>query len=863
MIDPFYVIGECLRSGAHVDVDTTQFAAPESRLVKLIRQFVSGTGAGSADVVSLVRHVMRSEQLRQGGIAVSFSVPSLPPWPTSNEWELGGFQVDENGSHLRLEPTPWRPTWLDSDVQGGVDGPASAGIHRRLVTPALGDPILSRVGFSAYRSAGQREALRGVLTAPPGSTLLVVLPTGSGKSLCSHLPAILTAQTPGTVLVIVPTTALALDQERAIQSSLPHPSAYIGSRTEEEKARNKGIRKRIRDGSQKIVFCSPESAMVGLTSSLYAASCKGLLEMFVVDEAHMVDEWGDDFRSAFQELGGLRIDLLRKSTKRFRTVLLTATLTQSTLETLETLFGNPGPFKLLASVQLRPEPSFWFTHCSNRNEKEARVLEAVRHLPRPLILYTTTRTDANFWLSKLQTVGFRRIAAVTGATPNDQRLTILTKWRADELDLIVATSAFGLGVDKQDVRSVIHACVPESLDRYYQEVGRGGRDGRASLSLVIHTDSDWVQARQIARKKLISLDRGRERWASMFHKGELLSGDRLRVPVNAVPSFSEGDIDMRNSFNVEWNLRTLTLMARAGLLRLDGESPPQLKGSTTADQFDAEFSEDQIQQLYRDFETYENRRVVIILDHHHLNERVWDAKVSPVRTASHHFSQQSLKLLQTILSGTKCITEALQATYSIRSNSGPGAAVSAACGGCSFCRNSKLQPWSDPEHVPWPVWHNRSEVGEVLRSTLGTNGTVGIFYEEHRSREWKRHRNSLVLWLANQGIRNIVAPLTLLEEWRVLDWKERTVFFTPIENLILGRLPWLPTLVFHPDNQTVPNHLYHRSPFGNGIEAIEAPATVVMLPVKAIDPNATHRLLLDVWPGRSLAFDELKAMVGI
>jgi superfamily II DNA helicase RecQ len=314
---------------------------------------------------------------------------------------LAGFQVDETGGHLRLEARSWTPSWLDSSDDSGVDGFASAAVNRRSSIEALGDPFLSRLGFSTYRSPGQREALRAVLTAPPGSTLLIVLPTGSGKSLCAQLPAILTAHSPGTIIVIVPTTALALDQERALGSALPHPLAYLGSRTQEDKARNRDIRKRIRDGSQKILFCSPESAMVGLASSLYAASAAGLLDMFVVDEAHMVDEWGDDFRSAFQELGGLRLDLLRKSPKPFRTALLTATLTQSTLETLETLFGTPGPFKLLASVQLRPEPSFWFAHCSNSNEKEIKVLEAIRHLPRPLILYTTTRDDANLLPSRI------------------------------------------------------------------------------------------------------------------------------------------------------------------------------------------------------------------------------------------------------------------------------------------------------------------------------------------------------------------------------------------------------------------------------------------------------------------------------
>ncbi|MEH2094342.1 protein DpdG [Nostoc sp.] len=143
----------------------------------------------------------------------------------------------------------------------------------------------------------------------------------------------------------------------------------------EGKERRKGIRDRIRAGTQRIIFTSPESLMDSLASALYEAAKLGILRYFIIDEAHMVEQWGDDFRPAFQEIPGLRRDLLRLNS--FTTLLLTATLTESCLDTLETLFGKD--LQVISAVQLRPEPAYWFKRCESEEVRKQRLLEAVYH----------------------------------------------------------------------------------------------------------------------------------------------------------------------------------------------------------------------------------------------------------------------------------------------------------------------------------------------------------------------------------------------------------------------------------------------------------------------------------------------------
>ena len=138
---------------------------------------------------------------------------------------------------------------------------------------------------------------------------------------------------------------------------------------------------------------------------------------------------------------------------------------------------------------------------------------------------------------------------------------------------MVGTSAFGLGIDCPFARSIVHACIPETLDRFYQEVGRAGRDGRASISLICPSEGDKVIAKELNSKKVLTVKKGLKRWRKMFSEKELSQNKKptqFLVRIDTPPGYEVDDIDMENRLNTTWNLRTLILMQRAQLITMTG-----------------------------------------------------------------------------------------------------------------------------------------------------------------------------------------------------------------------------------------------------------------------------------------------------
>ena len=198
--------------------------------------------------------------------------------------------------------------------------------------------------------------------------------------------------------------------------------------------------------------------------------------MLAVDEAHIVASWGDDFRPHFQLLAGLRKRLVEEAQAGghppARTVLASATITESTLRLLESLFGQPGPFLQVAAPVVRAEPVYWAARTASPQARADRVLEALRYLPRPAIVYTTLRDEGAARPGALtprrlerlsQRHGFKRMAVVDGGSPSSHREHVLRALRDDSqepasVDVVFATSAFGLGIDIPDIRTVVH-CV--------------------------------------------------------------------------------------------------------------------------------------------------------------------------------------------------------------------------------------------------------------------------------------------------------------------------------------------------------------------------------------------------------------------
>jgi hypothetical protein len=192
----------------------------------------------------------------------------------------------------------------------------------------------------------------------------------------------------------------------------------------------------------------------------------------------------------------------------------------------------------------------------------------------------TKRAEAKSWHQRLQKEQWLRVGCIHGGSSGSDRESTIDLWRKNQLDVMVATSAFGLGMDKGDVRLVIHACVPETVDRFYQEVGRGGRDGRASVSVLLWTQKDREVAEGLSGPAIITEELGLERWNAICHSSTW-DGETMLANLRALRRGMIWDGDA----NMGWNMKTLLLLARAGALTIESRRPPTVtreEGETDA-----------------------------------------------------------------------------------------------------------------------------------------------------------------------------------------------------------------------------------------------------------------------------------------
>lgn len=708
-----------------------------------------GVDTGIADLAALVRHALLSHAEFTNPPAVS-----LRSFPRVADWPKYGLQETDLGRGMVLEAVPFATDWLPA--YGGCDAFGDVFEARAIRQPSsvrIDPSIREASGYDAYVCPGQREAVHSILHMPAGSTLAVNLPTGSGKTLVGQIPPLLDDGN-GLTLFVVPTTALALDQARRMREMLArvkgqkdtHPLAWF---SELPQAAKSTIRQRIRAGSQGILFASPEAVGGALLPSLYEAASRGLIRHLVIDEAHIVCEWGDGFRPDFQALAGIRRGLMRHGRgEALRTILMSATLTPETLGVLESLYGKPGPFQMVAAVHLRPEPRYISVPAAHNAEKLARVRALVRHLPRPFLLYVTEPAQAEAWLQTLRADGYRRLDAFHGNTPHERRDAIIKAWSENQLDGIIATSAFGVGMDKADIRAVLHATVPETLDRYYQEVGRGGRDGRASVSIVVYEPGDVPKARELGRPRFIGNDNALDRWRAMFAGARPIEdeSDLYEVDLNCVPP----KLHQESDYNRGWNVRTLILMARSGIIELDS-SPhqvPELRSGETeaayAARIDAALSD------------YFNKIIVRILDDAHLVEDHFEQRTALDRNRATSASERSFNGLMSSLEGRQEMGDVLTDLYTV-SEPGRAVIVSRSCRGC------RARPGDDRLLYSGPTGY---AIGEVTKSNLADwtarfthlGPRSFVFYQRDASGLDSALERALLALVGTFGIAEVVAP---------------------------------------------------------------------------------------------------------
>jgi len=443
-----------------------------------------------------------------------------------------------------------------------------------------GDTTLAKhTGFKAYKSFEQKVAVHTALNLPNGHTLLISLPTGGGKSLVTQL---LSSVSNGLTIVIVPTVALALDQYHAAQHNLIDNTEIYCYRGEQSEAERVTIIKALKDKKARILFTSPEAILKNseLHRLLDAAAESHYLTNVVVDEAHVVPDWGVFFRPDFQIFSIILKKWKRKSDDFIRTFLLSATLSDDVVDTLFALFGTEGKNAQVRCDALRQEPRFYFHSAKSKKEQDDKTIEAIKLLPKPMVVYVLEPREAKDLQKKLRQVGYKNIPVFTGETKEADRDVVLTGWKNHDFDVVIATSAFGIGVDKPDVRTIIHACCPENLSRFYQEVGRGGRDRLPSLSLFIpyqsryDSEGDVRRALGLVNKRVLTVERAVIRWKGMLENpAAMIDADECVLNTAATPAtMTDEEAEYAGNRNVAWNVNLLLFLHRTGFIDLTDAS---------------------------------------------------------------------------------------------------------------------------------------------------------------------------------------------------------------------------------------------------------------------------------------------------
>jgi ATP-dependent DNA helicase RecQ len=325
-------------------------------------------------------------------------------------------------------------------------------------------------GFNDFRE-GQREVIAAILE---GKDAVVVMPTGSGKSLCYQLPAMMLG---GATLVVSPLIALMKDQVDALRAR-GLPATFINSSISpsEQRERIDGLRR----GQFKLVYVAPER----FRSSRFTEALLSVgISLFAVDEAHCISTWGHDFRPDY-----LRLKSVRESFGGAQTLALTATATPYVRSDIIQQLGLAKPRTFISGFD-RPNLSLDVVHTEKEREKIARIKRLAKTHGGSGIIYASTRKAVEQVARELQEQGLR-VASYHAGMNDSVRVKAQEDFMAGRTQMIVATNAFGMGIDKADIRFVAHYQMPGSIEAYYQEIGRAGRDGLPSSCVLLFNYAD-------------------------------------------------------------------------------------------------------------------------------------------------------------------------------------------------------------------------------------------------------------------------------------------------------------------------------------------------------------------------------------
>jgi ATP-dependent DNA helicase RecQ len=431
--------------------------------------------------------------------------------------------------------------------------PGAGAIVRRPMDPR--EALNRHFGFEDFRP-GQAEAVDAALA---DRDTLVVMPTGSGKSLCYQLPALMRED---LTIVVSPLVSLMQDQVEALERIAPGSVALVNA--QQSAADNREVLARAAAGELRLLYVAPERfSSPGFVQGIKEAR-PGL---FVVDEAHCVSQWGHDFRPDYFRLA----DAARYLEAR-AIVALTATATPQVANDIVARLGLRDAVRVTTGFD-RPNLSFAVVPCATKVDKHRRIAAALGEPGAlPAIVYAGTRAGCDTLAERLGSELGEEVVAYHAGLERERRATAQRRFMDGEVRVVVATNAFGMGVDKADVRTVCHETVPQSLEGYYQEAGRAGRDGAPARCLLFAESRDkglhvfFIQRSEVEDAAFTHVAQRIQRSAS--------ENGRYDLELRELAGVAGGDPDQTRAI--------VGHLARAGLLQPAPSSPDRVGGRVLA-----------------------------------------------------------------------------------------------------------------------------------------------------------------------------------------------------------------------------------------------------------------------------------------
>lgn len=363
--------------------------------------------------------------------------------------------------------------------------------------------------FNSFREP-QEAIIQSVIE---NNNTIALLPTGGGKSVCYQIPTLLSD---GVCIVITPLIALMQDQIYHLENK-GIKAVLLSSQLSTNEINV--IFDNLHFGNYKFLYLSPEK----LQSEFIQEKIKHLpVSLVAIDEAHCISEWGHDFRPSY-----LKIEILKELHPQVPFIALTATATPLVLKDIIQYLGFDHP-KVFKKSFYRDNLAYQIYHLEDKLTKLKQILQKINE---PAIIYVQTRKMTKELSTKLNNFGFKCNFYHGGLTV-EQKQIALNKWVQEETPIMVATNAFGMGIDKSNVRAVIHLSIPSSIENYLQEAGRAGRDGEKSYSFVLVDEPDYYQSEQQLLQTLPSVSFVKEVYFKLNQFFKISYGDWVQEPIS-------------------------------------------------------------------------------------------------------------------------------------------------------------------------------------------------------------------------------------------------------------------------------------------------------------------------------------------